>query len=85
LGCTSDYDGNFLLQDVPIGRYNIQFSFIGYEPTILNAIYVGSGKEVELNISLRKNFKQIDEIVVKPKERSGKPQNAMSTLSARSF
>lgn len=29
-GTTSDIEGNFLLGNIDIGRYNIQFGFVGY-------------------------------------------------------
>ncbi|TLX76943.1 hypothetical protein E9993_04465 [Labilibacter sediminis] len=85
IGTITDFDGNFILEDVPVGRYNIQFSFMGYEAAMFNEINVGSGKEVELNVKLKESFKQLEEVVVKPKDRKDKPQNIMATLSARSF
>jgi len=30
-GTTSDFDGLFELQDIPVGNYNISISFLGYE------------------------------------------------------
>jgi hypothetical protein len=85
IGTTTDADGYFTLKDVPVGRYSVQFSFIGYEPALLKEISVGSGKETELNVVLKESFRQLNEVVVKPAFRKDKAQNNMATLSARSF
>lgn len=85
LGTITDLDGYFVLENVPVGRYTIQVSFLGYEPAILSEVLIGSGKEVVLNIKLKEAFKELGEIVVKPKQRKDKAANNMATLSARSF
>ncbi len=84
-GTITDVDGYFQLEDVPVGRYTIQLSFMGYEPAIYKEIAVGSGKQVVLNVALKESLQQLDEVVVKPGFRKDKPQNNMATLSARSF
>jgi len=85
LGTITDMDGNFSIENVPVGRYTIQLSFMGYEPAIFSEVLVGSGKEVVLNVSLKETFQQLNEVVVKPQQRKDKAQNNMATLSARSF
>jgi len=84
-GTISDGDGYFLIEDVPVGRYTIQVSFLGYEPAIFSEVLIGSGKEVVLNVSLKETFQQLNEVVIKPQQRKDKAQNNMATLSARSF
>jgi len=85
LGTITDIKGNFRINDVPIGRYNIQVSFIGYEPTIISEILVTSAKEVELNIGLKQSVNQIEEVKVEAYPRKDKPINPMASISARSF
>lgn len=85
IGTTTDANGLYVLENVSLGRYTISFSFIGYEQALFKEINVGSGKETELNVGLRENFRQLDEVVVKPGFRKDKAQNNMATLSARSF
>lgn len=84
-GVTTDSKGSFRLNGVPIGRYNIQVSFIGYEPAIIPEILVTSGKEVVLNIGLKQSLNQIDEVKVEAYSRKDRPVNSMATISARSF
>lgn len=85
IGTTTDANGLYVLESVSLGRYTISFSFIGYEQALFKEINVGSGKETELNVGLRENFRQLDEVVIKPGFRKDKAQNNMATLSARSF
>jgi len=82
-GTFSDSSGNFILQNISVGRYNIQVSMTGYEPIILNEIQVTSGKEVFLNISLKENITSLAEVVVKPKVNKEQPLNSTATVSAK--
>jgi len=82
-GTFSDSSGNFILQNISVGRYNIQVSMMGYEPFILKEIQVTSGKEVFLNISLKENITSLAEVVVKPKVNKEQPLNSTATVSAK--
>ena len=50
IGTTTDVNGNFILDRVPVGRKSIQVSYIGYKPVVRPEILVSSGKEVFLLI-----------------------------------
>lgn len=83
LGTTSDENGDFLIETVPIGRYDIQASFVGYESTIKKDIEVSSSKTVYLVVALKESFKTLKEIVVKPNVDKEYAQNTMALISAR--
>lgn len=78
-----DIDGNFILENVPIGRQSMEISMLGYETYIANELMISSGKETVLNIALQTSNIGLDEVVVTV----GKdvPLNTMATLSARQF
>lgn len=82
-GTTTDSLGNFTLQNIPVGRYSIQVSMMGYEPLILKEIQITSGKEVFLNISLKENATSLIEVIVKPKVNKEQPLNSTATVSAK--
>lgn len=82
-GSTTDLDGNFKLEKVPIGRYNVQISYVGYEPKIISEILVTSAKEVIINVGLKQSLTQMKEVVVTVNK--AKPLNSMATVSSRSF
>lgn len=85
IAATTDIDGKFRLENVPVGRRKIKISFIGYEEAIMDNIIVGSGKEVVLEIQLFEIINQKDEIVVTAKDDKTKANNDLVTNSSRNF
>lgn len=83
IGTITDSLGNFTLNEVPIGRYDIFVSYIGYAPALLREIQVTSAKEVFLNITMKESSTSLDEIVIKPKVNKEQPLNTMATVSAK--
>ena len=83
IGATSDLSGQFVISGVPVGRHDIQASFMGYESVILKDILVTSSKEVFLEIQLRENANLLQEIVVSPKITKAEPLNNMSIAGGR--
>lgn len=85
IGTITNNSGNFQFNDLPIGRYNIGISYIGYENKIIPNILLGSGKEVVLNLELAESVEKLDEVVIAARKNKGEPLNDMSTVSARSI
>jgi len=85
LGSSTDLTGSYKISNVPLGRYNIQISYIGYDPAIVSEILVTSGKEVVINTGLKQSFNQMNEVTVKAYTRKDIPLNTMASISARSF
>ncbi len=85
MGHTTDTDGYFRIQGVPVGRHTIKISSIGYENAVLQEIAVGAGKEVELNVKLTEALQTLDEVVIKAQKENGDALNDMVSVSARSF
>jgi hypothetical protein len=82
-GTTSDIDGNFILEKIEVGRYNLQVSFMGYEPVIIPELLVGSGREVVLDVALEQSVSELSEVEVSI--RKDRPINSMASVSARTF
>ena len=72
MGTTSDEKGYFRLDNVPVGRHNIQVFFMGYESKVIPELLVTSGKEIVLQIGLLEKVEMIDEVVVKAYTRKDK-------------
>ncbi|GAH77805.1 unnamed protein product, partial [marine sediment metagenome] len=85
IGTITDEDGFFRLEKVPVGRHNIQISYVGFETKMIPEMMVTSGKEIILNIGLKEKITRMEEVVIKAYARKDKPLNSMSTLSARTF
>lgn len=82
-GTTRDERGQFVLPEIPVGRHNVQASFLGYEPGIFSEILVTSAKEVYLDISLKENVNELSEVVVRPQINKEQPLNKMAATGAR--
>jgi hypothetical protein len=87
LGASTDVNGNFRIENVPVGRQTLKISYIGYEEQLLNNVVVTAGKEVILNFNLTESVNQLKELVVvaNTKEDKTATNNDLSLVSARSF
>lgn len=87
LGTITDLDGNFRIDNVPVGRQTLKITYVGYqEQTVPNTV-VTAGKEVVLNVALIENVNSLDEVVVTGdgKEDKTATNNDLAIVSARSF
>ncbi|MCB9194775.1 MAG: TonB-dependent receptor [Flavobacteriales bacterium] len=84
MGAATDIEGNFRVNNVPIGRVNIKITYVGYEPKILSNVELTSAKELILNIELRESI-VMNEVVIEADKKKAKAQNDMTTVSARTF
>ena len=85
IGVVTDVDGNFRLNNVPVGRVTLQVNYLGYESQTIPNIVVTSGKEVILNLALTESTTQLADIVVTATENNAEPLNEMAVVSARSI
>lgn len=83
IGTTSDMDGNFILEKVPVGRQNIQVFMMGYESYIVNELLISSGQQHVLDVALQETALETDAIVVRINKDI--PLNTMTTVSSRQF
>lgn len=83
LGSTTDSLGRFRINNVPVGRCNIQTSYVGYNANIFNEIPVTSSKEVYMEITLDENIHSLAEVVIQPEIKKDKPLNAMAITGGR--
>jgi hypothetical protein len=79
----TDSLGAFIFKDIPVGRYDIEVSCVGYDPVIIREILLTSAKEVVLDITLQENLANLGEVVVRPKVNKAQPINKMALSSAR--
>lgn len=84
-GAVTDNEGNFQIDNVPIGRHTVMATFLGYEPAIIKEIMVSSAKEVYLEIVLKESVQVLNEIVVRPRINKEQPLNKMAATGARMF
>ena len=85
LATISDTEGNFVINDVPVGRHSVRATFIGYEPVLLKEQLVTSGKELVLTLKMRESISELGEVVIKPRVNKQLPLNEMAQVGARMF
>jgi hypothetical protein len=78
-------EGYFRIESVPVGRYTIACSYIGYGPTTLPDVIVNSVKEVVLPIQLDESPLELEEIRVSAAVNKGTALNKLAYVSARAF
>ena len=66
-GVATDADGEFSITVSQSGRYTIETTYVGYEPSVMKEVLVAGAKEVVLDITLRENSTELAEVVVKPR------------------
>ncbi|MCK4920431.1 MAG: carboxypeptidase-like regulatory domain-containing protein, partial [Bacteroidales bacterium] len=81
----SDSNGYFRIEKIPVGRYTVIVSYMGYLPTIVPDIIVNSSKEIVLQVEMEESPLEIEEISVSATEGKGKAMNKLAYVSARSF
>lgn len=67
-GVISDEFGKYFIEKLPLGNYQVQVSYLGYEKIILNNINLSGGKTLTLDISLQQKYEQINEVEVRAKK-----------------
>ena len=85
IGSTTDVDGKFRLEKVPVGRRAIKVSSIGYEDAVLSNIIITSAKEVVLTVELREKVYSSETIEIIVEADKTKANNDLVTVSARNF
>ena len=83
VGSTTDEAGNFKITGLPLGRYDVRVTTIGYEPALIREVIVGSARETFLSVSLKEDSRQLTEVVIRPNDTKALPLNPMSTVSSR--
>lgn len=85
LGAISESNGTFIIKQLPIGRYEMEFSFIGYKTIVLPKVEVNSGKETVLEIEMEENPIFLNEITIRATTNKSQSINDMAFVSGRQF
>ncbi|MDZ4758728.1 MAG: TonB-dependent receptor [Bacteroidota bacterium] len=81
----TDANGNFRLDNIPIGRHTLRFAKDGYKEAIIPDIIVSSAKEAVINVELEEEVSRLKEVKIKASPNASKTNNEMITVSGRLF
>ncbi len=85
LGTTADAEGNFELKNAPIGRQEVQVSYIGYKTAVVSDVQLSAAKEVVLQIELEESTIKLNAVTISPANTKDKTVNDMIGISGRTF
>lgn len=63
-GAATDMDGNYNINNISVGNYNIEISLIGYKSVQFTGIQIQANKTKQLNIKLEETVLTLDQEVV---------------------
>jgi len=61
---SSDFDGNFIISDLPVGTYEVQFSTSSYRTKIISEVVVKANDATNLTVSLVESKNELKEVVI---------------------
>ena len=82
---STDENGKFKLNDVPVGQQSIKVTYMGYNEVVLQNLTVNSGKELVLTVAMEETVHRMETIEVTGTHDKNKSINQMSTVSTRMF
>jgi outer membrane receptor for ferrienterochelin and colicin len=85
IGTTSDIEGNFILQNLKPGTYNLKISYVSYNTKILNNIKVEAGKNTEVKVELEGNLVTLGDINVTAIRRTNTEISMITDMKATPF
>ena len=83
-GTITDFDGNYILPNIPPGAYNMVISFISYQSQIIR-VEIKDGEETVLNVQLEPATLDVGEVQVVAKRRTDTDMSMMSKLKAQNL
>ncbi|SIO06438.1 TonB-dependent receptor [Algoriphagus halophilus] len=63
-GAISDEEGNYIIESIPPGLYNVRASFVGYKTETRYEVRVTLAKSVQLDFELTEDASELGEVVV---------------------
>jgi hypothetical protein len=80
-GATTDIDGNYKIEGLTAGLYNIEVSYLGYETQTLFEVEVTNSKPKRIDFSLKQSSQSLDSIVIKATPFERKAESPLSLTS----
>ena len=84
-GAITDINGDFRLEEVPVGRIPLKITAVGYQELYLPNILVESGKEAVLQLTMLEDMKTLTKVNVTAQKDKSESINKMATTSAKTF
>jgi hypothetical protein len=60
----TDLDGNYIIKNIPTGKYEIEFSYFGFQTKIVSEVVTTANETTDVNTSLIEKANVLDEVVI---------------------
>ncbi len=77
-GTSANENGFYELRNVPPGRYNLRFSYVGYYTRTVYEVQISRNRDVRVNIVLEPEATELGEIVIRPSPFNRTPESPVS-------
>ncbi len=84
-GTTTDKTGAFLIENIPVGYYDLFFSLVGYESRFYSRIRIVSSREYYIIVEMGASIELLEEATIFSSIRKDRPVNPRALVSSRSF
>jgi outer membrane receptor for ferrienterochelin and colicin len=83
-GGVSDLDGNYSIENIPPGLYNVEFSYVGFKKETIFEVQVSNAKPIYLSVSLKEDVSLIEAVEIKgtPTDRTEESPLSLRTIGA---
>lgn len=79
-GTNTDSDGKFTLRNIKAGTYEVEFSFMGYQPKIVSEVIVVANETTILDVTLKEVKNLLEEVVIKKTKAKAESVNSLLTI-----
>ena len=83
MGAITNENGVFVIENVPVGRQTVSFSYLGYSTLLLEEIYIKGGEEKLVDVYLQETSNKLEKVEVTANRR--KVRNESAIVSAWSL
>lgn len=81
---TSDADGKFIFTGIPVGKYEIEFSFVSFESKIISDVETVANETFDMTVSLVEMKNQLQEVVIKKVKAKAESVNSLLSMQKNS-
>ncbi|MEM5565042.1 TonB-dependent receptor [Psychroserpens sp. AS72] len=79
-GAMTDFDGNFAIENIEVGTYDVSVSYIGYA-TLEQSVTVTSGNATKLDVKLNESNSVLDEVILTANKQPQKITDVPATVN----
>ncbi len=84
LGAATDIDGNYIILNIPPGKYDLHASMVGYERAIQKGVIINSGRTTHADFNLKATAIEQEAIVIEATRPDVQPEKTSTSEIIRS-